>query len=154
MLKDSEKMLEMLNDVEINKNFSFAGKKFTINEVSTFIAGSNKDLQRIDYAIVDEQDNYLGTISLKNLNFNSKEAEYAISLTKNAIGKGAATIATNLLVEKAIVEFNLKEIYLNVKKDNFRAINFYKKYGFEIIESKGLKEDNLNLIWFALKFIN
>lgn len=154
MIKDSEKMLKMLNHFDINKNFSFAGKKFTLDEVINFINMTNHDSGRIDYAITDGKDNYLGTISLKNINHLLKEAEYAISLTYDAIGTGVAILATDLLIEKAVKELKLKSIYLKVKKNNFRAINFYKKYGFKTVENKVDKDEDLNLIWFVYKLIN
>ena len=42
----------------------------------------------------DQDDEYLGTISLKNIDLKNKNAEYAISTRKKARGTGANQQAT------------------------------------------------------------
>lgn len=57
------------------------------------------------------------------------------------------TPLTNLLITKILVHFRGKKVGLWVGEHNIRAYNFYKKYGFEEKQRKGiwirmLKEEN------------
>ena len=67
---------------------------------------------------------------LENIDFENKNAEYAISLHMDAIGKGYAKFATNAILDIAFNKLKLNRVYLNVLSKNIRAIKFYEKYGF------------------------
>ena len=131
--KDAEGMLEWMHDPEIQKSFRAAMSDKTREEVLSFIqsAGTDPKNQRnIHYAIADENDEYLGTISLKDIDSSSKSAEYAISLRKCAQGKGIAAWATREILRIAFEELRLQRIFLNVLSDNEKAIHLYEKSGF------------------------
>ena len=89
----------------------------------------NKQGSSIHLAVTDENDEYLGTISLKNIDYKSKNAEYAISMRQCTKGTGAAYKATKQILDYAFNTLDLEKVYLNVLKEN-RAIAFYKKVGF------------------------
>lgn len=72
----------------------------------------------------------MGTISLKHIDYENKNAEYAIALHMDAIGKEYARQATDRVLTIAFHELGLHRIYLNVLTTNTRAIRFYEKYGF------------------------
>lgn len=55
---------------------------------------------------------------------------FMIAVDKNFHGKGIGKVIMEFILEK-MKEENVKEIYLDVSVNNKRAINFYKKYGFE-----------------------
>lgn len=129
--KDSQYMLEWMHDESIASSFRFDSLSFTLEDVLNFINDSNKDTNNLHYAIVDENDEYLGTISLKEIDHQNLDAEYAISLRKKCHGKGIAKEATTLLLDKAFNELKLNKVYLNVLQDNIKAIRFYEKYGFK-----------------------
>ena len=84
----------------------------------------------IHYAITDENDEYMGTISLKDINLDANNAEYAISLRRCAQGKGIGKSATIEILRIAFEEIGLEKVYLNVLSDNKRAIGMYEKIGF------------------------
>mgnify|MGYP000668532497 CR=1 FL=1 len=151
--KDAYEMLKMLNNPDIKKYFSFFNHQFTMQDVKCFIQDSNKNKFRVDFSIVDEEDKFLGTITLKNIDQNKNEAEYAISLSEKSIGKGVAKKATDIIISKAIIYFNIKTIYLNVKNDNTRAIRFYEKYGFKKYNNKRDLNSH-SLTWFKLNISN
>ena len=151
--KDVHEMLKMLNNPDIKKHFSFFNHQFTIQDVKNFIQDSSKNKYRVDFSIVDEEDKFLGTITLKNIDQHKNEAEYAISLSEKSIGKGIAKKATDIIISKAINSFNIKTIYLNVKSDNIRAIRFYEKYGFKKYNNNR-NLNNFSLIWFKLNLSN
>ena len=128
-IKDAEGMLEWMHNPDIAKNFRFNTSGQTLDKVKNFIENSF-DEETKHYAVANENDEYLGTISLKAINREDKTAEYAISMRACAIGTGAAAIATRELLKKAFYEMELNRIYLNVLSDNVRAQKFYEKMGF------------------------
>ena len=153
--KDIDGMYEWIHDEKINCNFRFATKDRT--EIETFIKQSG--LQReagtdFYYAITDESDEYLGTVSLKNVDADAKTAEYAIVLRQCAQGKGVACQATDQILSIAFTRLCLKRIYLNVLTENVRACTFYEKYGFQY---EGQFQNHLyingvihSLCWYAM----
>lgn len=130
--KDADFMLEWMHDPEIQICFRYPMKNQTKEEILAFI---NKNQNRnsisdIHYAVVDDDDEYLGTISLKNIDNVSLNAEYAISMRKKTFGTGVARKATIQLLTIAFEKMRLKKIYLNVLEENKRAVRFYEKMGF------------------------
>ncbi len=131
--KDAEGMLEWMHDPEVQKGFRFKGVEKDMDSVIDFIKQSDIQLingRDIHYAIVDKSDEYLGTISLKNINLTDKKAEYAISLRRSVQGQGIATEATSRVLKLAFEVYGLERVYLNVLSDNDRAIRLYERIGF------------------------
>lgn len=127
---DVEFMLEWMRDPELTKNFRFNSEDVTNEAVISFIENSINDENNLHYAIVNDYDEYLGTISLKSINRIDKNAEYAIALRRIAIGTGIAKEATQAILDIAFNKLKLNKVYLNVLEDNVRAIRFYEKFGF------------------------
>jgi RimJ/RimL family protein N-acetyltransferase len=153
-LSDDVNMYEWLNDPEINSYLNVQNEKKTIEAVREFINISQNDNSNIHYAICDVYDVYLGTISLKNVDYKNRHAEYAIVLRNSQRGKGIAQTATELLIKKAKTELKLHKIYLNVLTDNNRAIKLYERIGFVrkgIYEQHILKENKyFDLFYYEL----
>lgn len=129
-LKDAQNMLSWMYDESINQFFAADFKSFDKKKVFDFIESSQTDGEHIHRACVSDDDEYLGTISLKNIHLINKNAEYAISFCKKAHGTGAAKFATDQILKMAFGELGLERVYLNVLSKNERANAFYKKYGF------------------------
>lgn len=131
--KDATGMLEWMQDPDIQKKFRFQCKDKTLNEVLEFIYSARtipQENQNVHFAVVDDTDEYMGTISLKKIDFQASNAEYAISLRKKAQEKGIAAEATQEILRIAFEDWNLQRVYLNVLSDNYRAIHLYEKCGF------------------------
>lgn len=133
--EDAQLMFEWMHDPDIQKGFKKTMIATQMSDVIAFckaavIPQTIKNGTSLHYAITDETDEYLGTISLKNIDIQSKNAEYAISLRKKAQGKGIASKATYLLLKKAFKELGLHKVYLNVLADNSAAICLYERCGF------------------------
>lgn len=155
--KDAKGMLEWMKDTEINKNFRFSIDNKNLQNVLDFIRGAEivpSEGNSVHYAIADEADEYLGTISLKNFNMVDKNAEYAISLRAKAQGKGIASQATTTLLKIAFEDLNLERVYLNVLSDNKRAIRLYEKIGFvyegEFRNCMFLRGEYKALRWYSI----
>lgn len=154
---DAEGMLEWMNDPKIQYWFRFQGKQKNREDIIEFIRNAEiqpADGKSIHYAIADDADEYLGTVSLKNMNLSDHNAEYAISLRTKAQGNGIGRLATELLLKKAFEEFSLERVYLNVLADNAKAIRMYKKAGFvyegESRNSIFLRGEYQTLKWYSM----
>lgn len=155
--EDAPYMLEWMKDSNIQKNFRFPIEKTSIDEVMGFIRSAEIQLidgKSIHYAIADDNDEYMGTISLKDVSLKDGNAEYAISLRKCAQGKGIGTAATREIMKLAFESFGLHRVYLNVLSDNVRAISLYERFGFvyegEFKEHLYLRGEYKSLKWYAM----
>ncbi len=151
--KDAEAMLDWMHDSEVTKNyrrnFSTITKDVALNFIENSFTPENQH-----FAIVDDADNYLGTISLKNICELDRHAEYAIVTNRKAWGTGVARKATEEILKYAFETLRLHKIYLTVLVENVRANKFYKKCGFEL---EGTLRDHVfidgsykNLYWCAI----
>ena len=127
--EDASFMLEWMKDPTIACFFRFDAMSMTEEKCRTFIESANQDSSSLHYAIADERNEYLGTISLKGISDSS--AEYAICTRKCAHGTGAAMQATKEILRIAFEELGLNSVFLNVLKENQRANAFYRKAGFQ-----------------------
>ena len=147
--KDAPFMMEWMHDPTINCYFRFNASEMTLERCLDFIRNPDGN---IHFAIVGDDDEYLGTVSLKNV--TEKDAEYAISTRKKAHGTGTAMQATKMIIDYAFNDLELDRVYLNVLPENKRANAFYIKAGFnfwylekDAVEIKGEKKD---LNWYYL----
>ncbi len=60
-----------------------------------------------------------------------------ILVSDSYIGKHLGSYCMDILINISKV-LGIKDIYLSVDKDNYKAINLYKKYNFFVIEEKEL----------------
>lgn len=155
--KDADGMLEWMQDKDIQKNFRFDAANKTRADVLEFIHNAENvpiDGKSIHYAIADENNEYLGTISLKNIDITAKKAEYAVCIRKAYQGRGIATEATKEILRKAFGEFGLERVDLNVLSDNVNAIRLYEKCGFvsdgELKSCLFLRGKYYNLKWYHI----
>ena len=127
-LKDAPLMLAWMHDRNVTKNLrtNFASK--TLQDAENFIRCSWKDKENINLAIVSDEDEYMGTVSLKNIENNA--AEFAITVRAEAMGKGYSWFGMESIIEKAFNEYCLESVYWCVSRDNTRAVRFYDKHNF------------------------
>lgn len=154
--KDRQGMLEWMLDPQINYLYTDKIKNATEESVAEFIADAQESMRirkSCHYAVVDKKDEYLGTISLKNIEI-VKGAEYAVSMRKSAQGKGIASWATQEILRIAFDVMELNRVYLNVLSDNEHANQFYVKNGFRYEgESKScimIGGETKSLSWYAI----
>lgn len=129
MEKDAPRMVEMMHDAGTTQYLQIGGPSYTLDTALRFIASTADESGSVHRAVVDADDVYQGTVSLKNLDLGKKEAEYAISMHPQAQGKGAAKAGSASILELAW-SLGLERVYLNVLTENERANRFYQKFGF------------------------
>ena len=155
--KDADQMIEWMHDENVVRSLGKDFKNMTKSNCLEFIRNSlSNNEKEYNFAICDSDDIYMGTVSLKNVNLKHRNAEYAIAISSKAMGKGVSSFATKAILKFAFDELGLERVYLNVRNDNLRAINFYKKIGFKyegefrnhLKNNSG--DDYFNLLWFSI----
>lgn len=130
MLKDAPLMLEWMHDKEVVKYLSSKFANKTLDDAIRFIEDSNKDNGNIHLAIVSDEDEYMGTVSLKNIDRENNSAELAIIVRRCAMSRGYSWYGMEEIIKKAFEEYELENVYWCVSKKNKKAIRFYDKHNF------------------------
>ena len=127
--KDAPLMLEWMHDPDVVKDMrrDFASK--TIEDCLQFIQAANNSEEDLHCAIVNDEDEYMGTVSLKHI--RAGKAEFGITVRSCAMGKGYAQFGMRSIIEKGFTQLGLSEIYWCVSPENTRAIRFYDKQSYE-----------------------
>ncbi|MBP5607924.1 MAG: GNAT family N-acetyltransferase [Lachnospiraceae bacterium] len=152
-LKDAPLMLEWMHDDsvvhDLNRDFSAYTVKNCEDFINMSLSGND-----IHMAIVDDEDTYMGTVSLKNIDHNEKTAEFGIAVRTAAMHKGYSAFAMREIFDIA-AENGLKRIFWCVSPGNRRALRFYDKNGYEraaysrINVETDYPEDKINtFVWY------
>ena len=156
---DAELMLEWMHDSEVQKGFRKNMLAATLEDAKSFCRKSKipdkvSQGESLHFAISDENDEYLGTISLKNIDLESMTAEYAITTRRRVSGQGIGFMATGMILNKAFKDYGLHRVYLSVLEDNESAIKLYEKCGFKFegeFREHIKKGDNyMNWKWYGI----
>ena len=154
-LKDAPLMLEWMHDDSVVNKLQTNFKSKTIDDCENFIKHSWNDEKNVHYAIVDEDDVYLGTVSIKNIVDNT--GEFAITIRAAAMGKGVGQFGMKEIIRVGLEELKLDYIYWCVSPDNIRAVRFYDKNGYERVSSDDLniqgtykKEQIEKYLWYKV----
>lgn len=163
--KDIDLMLEWMHDESVTKFMQKNFMGYTRDDCALFVEKCLEDYKNcqpsnINFAIIDENDTYLGTVSLKNIKDNN--AEFAIAIRSSAMGGGCANYAIKEIIRWAFKETNINLIYWYVRKDNVRAIKFYNNNGFTTVDIRSLNTElkikNIskynNCLWYSVKKFN
>ena len=155
-IKDAPLMLEWMRDESVTYFLASNFKDKTLKNCQDFIRSSWKDRSNIHLAIVSNDDEYMGTVSLKRIDCSKKRAEFAITIRKIAMGRGFSWFGMNEIIKKGFSEFGLDSIYWCVSKDNVRACKFYDKHMFnEMLDIEQSIQSNYqttpNLKWYIVK---
>jgi len=152
-LKDAPYMLEWMHDDsvvhDLNKNFSV----MTIDDCNAFINNSVNE-NHIHMAIVDDEDQYMGTVSLKKINYEKKTAEFGITIRSVAMRKGYSIFAMRGMLGYAY-QHGIQKVFWCVSPRNERALKFYDKNSFQKVSFKkigsdvGYPEDKIKeFVWY------
>lgn len=150
--KDASRMLEWMHDASVvcYMGTDFASK--TLEDCEHFILSAQSDHTHLHRAIVDEEDLYMGTVSLKNIDSVKGHAEFAITVRKDAMGGGYASFGMREILRYGLEKLGLRQIYWCVSRENERAIRFYAKNGYQKMEKLPV-EKNINLTSYSEKEI-
>lgn len=155
--RDAPLMLEWMHDFDVIEYMQTDFAHKTIEDCEHFIEESQSDKDNLNLAVVDDHNEYMGTVSLKNVSHG--KAEFAITMRKSAMGKGFSKFGMAAILQAAFKEYKLKQVYWCVAPENQRAIRFYDKNGYERtdfeklnIESKYTSQQIKHYIWYQKSF--
>ena len=100
----------------------------------------NKIDQR--YYLVKQNNIIIGSINFSEINLHNS-VEFGIYTNPFLQLKGAGRLLESAASQYAFIELNVKIIKLEVFSDNERAIHFYNKCGFELIDTKKVNHKNI-----------
>lgn len=129
-ISDAPRMLEWMHDENVVRQLRGNFKNKTLNDVETFIKLAQNDQNNLHLAISSDADEYMGTVSLKNIDLAAQRAEFAISIRSDAMGRGYSWYGMEEIIKKAFNEYHLEVVYWCVSRKNARAIRFYDKHNF------------------------
>lgn len=131
---DVNNLYAWTNNTEIAKYFRFTRVPFSREKSREFLQSQlNGDPNNIHLAIEEiEAKEFVGLVSLKNINWIDRNSEFAIVLfSKDKMGRGYGKAATIAIVKYGFDALNLNRIYLSVLSTNKRAQYLYEKIGFK-----------------------
>ena len=144
--KDAPFMFEWMHDDnvvhDLNRNFS----QMSIEDCKSFIRESKTQDKNLHFAISNDNDEYMGTVSLKNINTKIGCAEFRIEMRKQAVGKGYACYAMKEIIRVGFDKLELRKIFWCVSPNNKRAIKFYDKNGYQRIQDLSSEKKEMDYI--------
>lgn len=152
-LKDATLMLVWMHDKSVTEKLRTDFSSKTLLDAENFIKRSWDDKENVNLAIASDEDEYMGTVSLKHIENGS--AEFAITVRAEAMGRGYSWFGMKSIIEKAFNEYDLESVYWCVSRENTRAVRFYDKHNFkEVIDIPKKMIDRYagvkNLKWYSV----
>lgn len=153
-LKDAPLMLEWMHNEDVVSKLGTNFAEKTLEDCENFISSSLIDDKNLHLAIVDENDEYMGTVSLKHIDKKNRTAEFAITVRKSAMGKGFSKFGMQEILRIGLEELELQNIYWCVSIKNERAVRFYDKNGYNRTDNipqeiLSFYENNSELYWYV-----
>ncbi|TYC82193.1 GNAT family N-acetyltransferase [Acetobacterium wieringae] len=133
--KDASLMLEWMHDATVTEKLHNNFWSKTIDDCEDFIKLAQNTERDIHLAVVDNEDIYMGTVSLKHI--TDKDAEFAIVIRACAKGKGYANYAMKEIIHIAFRELKLARVFWCVSPENIVALRFYDKNGYQRFSMTG-----------------
>lgn len=155
-LKDAPFMLEWMLDRELASGLCLEQMLNTISDTEAFINVAKSLTHEKHYAIVNDEDEYMGATSLRYINCEEGVAELSIVVRRNAMGKGYAHHGLIATIDIAFNDLSLNSVYWRVDAENLRAIRFFTKHGFNTLDEdvpisiKSRFANRANSVWFAV----
>lgn len=153
---DAPFILEWMHSDEVIQYLNDDYSKCLIDDVIKYIKISEKSIDEQYFAIVNDDDEYMGTVGLRQIDKEYASAELTIVVRQSAMGKGYALYGMAEMIKKAFTIYNLEKIYWRVDEKNTKALRFFKKHGFNMLdedipEDILKRHDNKNkMVWFAV----
>ena len=149
--------VELCNYINLNENDKLQAlnmrnhlqvKKWMYNQVSIskedhfgFIKNLDNDMEG-RYFLVKQKNNIIGSINFSKINFENS-VELGIYTNPFLQIKGAGKLLESAASQYAFIELGVKKIKLEVYSDNERAVNFYKKCDFSLINTKKVNHQDV-----------
>lgn len=140
--KDAPLMLNWMHDESVVGKLHTDFSSKTLEDCNFFIKAAQDMTSDAHFAIASDEDEYMGTVSLKHIDRNTSSAEFAITVRKEAMGRGYSWFGMEEIIKKAFEVFGLESVYWCVSRKNNRAVRFYDKHNFH--EALDISKDILD----------
>lgn len=134
--EDAPLMLEWMHDQSVVKDLQANFVAKTLDDCNAFIKAAEDGTKNLHLAIVNDDDEYMGTVSLKDIEDGT--AEFAITIRKCAMGHGYSRDGMAAIIKMGFDELNLSKIFWCVDPVNQRAVRFYDKNGYQRVAADEL----------------
>lgn len=132
-LKDSEYTLMLRQDIEgISELMGYIYPVNLENEIEWIKEIHGKGFRdKIYFAIIEKNsDKFVGYISVQNIHYLDRTADFGIIISKDYRGKGYGKEAIEKFFNYLKNVIGIRKVNLRVLKENKTAIELYKKVGF------------------------
>ena len=124
-------LLEWFHDVEVVGYAIWAKKGLALKDVDDLKEFITRLENGIVFGIYDKADKFIGYTALADLR-DKEECEFVIFIMdKNYWGKGIGLEITNLMVDYAFNDLQIKKVILTTSEFHKYAIKLYEKAGFK-----------------------
>ena len=131
---DFEVLAALRNDSSVQRQLMIESKQYNTDQIRAWIRRRTRDLKGMFFVI--ESNGPCGFVQLTQIDLKTGSGDLGICLINSARGKGIAEIAMIQLEKRAMEKYRCKKFTLRVLRINHRAISFYKKLKYKIIEIK------------------
>jgi len=119
-------------------------KEISRDEIAKKLEGEGTDLTRLEKHesfcwFVSAAGEVVGAVSLKNISHSMSYGEIGYGIAESHHGKGIATAAVRLMVNKIFVESKLRRLIAYVHEENHASRRVLEKLGFQ---EEGLLRDH------------
>jgi RimJ/RimL family protein N-acetyltransferase len=134
-VKDDFAVLSGLrNDAAVQRQLMIKPRRYSSAQVRAWIRRRRADSSGV-FLVVD-CNGPCGFVQLTRIDRERSTADVGICLSRRARGKGISAMAMQLLEMHAKKKLRCKILTLRVLRINHRAITFYRKVKFKILETK------------------
>lgn len=154
-LKDAPLMYEWMHDEGITKYFYDDFRTKTLRDAEDYINKSADFVDAMSYAVVSDEDEYMGTACLKTIDKEKGYAQLSVVVRNTAMTKGYSWFAVCEILRIAFEELDLESVYWCISCRNERALRFYDKHYFKRIvdvpaEIRSMYSGRDDLIWYSV----
>ena len=152
--KDARNMLEWMHDDAVVRYFKKRFELSTIEDCIEFISKAQDETESIHLAIVDDNDEYMGTASLKHI--QDGRAELGIAVRDCAMGDGYSAFGINAIMQYGYRNRGIDTVYWCVDPGNLRALRFYDKNEYSRYDAPSwavgyTEEEKQKYIWYITR---
>jgi ribosomal-protein-alanine N-acetyltransferase len=122
-----------------------------VSDIDKFIFDIINDSTKLFYKIetvINEE--FIGAISLKNIDFQAKYAEVGYELFPEYQGRGYMSEALTKIIDLVFGEWNFEILEAYTHHQNMSSRTLLEKFNFKVVEDK-IDTDNLNNVVYELK---
>lgn len=152
--KDAPFMLEWMHDFSVVHYLRKDFASMTEDDCIRFIANSQDETESLHLTIVDDHDEYMGTVSLKHIQQNT--AEFGIVLRSIAMGRGYGSFGMREIIKYGYKTQGINTVYWCVDPENQRAVYFYETHNYQRCNAPDhifgyTNEEKRKYIWYHLE---